>query len=112
MNYNLFILFFLIFMIMLALIIYRYLLFRAIKEVIRIFREKEALSAHYAKTRQELGLAPKGIMEKLFTFRDYRENAFKMLLKLEIIRHTRGDKFFLSEKELVSSNIMEKLGDS
>ncbi len=111
MNYNLLLLFFFLIMILLALVVYRFLLFRAVKEVVRIFREKDALSAHFAKTRQELGLVPRNLFERLFTFRDYRENAFNMLLKLEIIRQTRGDKYFLSEKQLSSASIMEKLGD-
>ncbi len=109
MNINITYLIVFILLVVLSMSIYRYFLFRAIKSVVQTFKDNKALSAYEAKTRAELGLAPKNIMEKIFTWRDYRENALTMLIKLEIVRPTRGEKLYLSEKQLSSSDIMEKI---
>lgn len=89
----------------------RYKMEKALKRVVETFREKEALDPGNAKTRKELGLlslAEQSLWERSFKPRDYRVYAFDVLIKLEVIRSTEDEKYYLSEQALQSSRLGDK----
>ena len=78
---------------------------RAIPQVLRAFREANANSEKNAKTLDELGLKPRGMMEGMFRGRDYRQYAVQALMRAEIINMTEDGKMYLSEEKLYEAGI-------
>jgi len=78
---------------------------RAIRQVIRIFREHNATDTKNAKMIDELGLKPRGMMEGMFRGRDYKKYALSALMKAEIIQRTEEGKLYLSEDRLMASGL-------
>ena len=78
---------------------------RAIRQVIRILREHNAIDTKNAKTIDELGLRPRGMMEGMFKGRDYKQYALSTLMKGEIVRTTEDGRLFLSEDRLMASGV-------
>ena len=78
---------------------------RAIPTVIRAFREANANSEKNAKTLDELGLKPRGMMEGMFRGRDYRQYAVQALMRGDIVTMTEDGKLYLSEEKLYESGI-------
>jgi len=83
----------------------RWRLKRAIRQVIRIFREHNAIGIKNAKTIEELGLRPRGMMDGMFKGRDYRPYAINTLRKAEIIQMTDEGRLYLSEDRLFASGL-------
>jgi len=81
-------------------IIPRWLVRRAARQVIRIFREYNATDSKNAKTIDELGLRPPGMMERMMRRRDYKPYALDALVKAEIIQATEDGRLYLSEEKL------------
>ena len=73
---------------------------RAASRVIEIFRERNAVGAQQAKTIDELGLRPPGLLERFGRLRDYKQTALKLLLKAEAIRMTEGGKLYIPEEKI------------
>jgi hypothetical protein len=91
---------------LLALIIFpQWLMKRAIRQVIRIFCEHNALGIDNSKTIDELGLRPRGIHERLFRGRDYKQYALKALMRAAIIQTTQEGRLYLSEEKLAASGL-------
>ena len=86
---------------LLVLAIYgsRFMLNRAIKKVIKAFRENNALSAGKALLPEELGLVRRTLFQ-FNAFRDYRPWALEMLRRSNIIQQTDDGRLFLSEEDL------------
>ena len=78
---------------------------RAVKQVIRIFREQGAIDAKSARTVIELGLKSRNMMEGMFKGRDYRKYALDALRRGEIIQVADNGKLYLSEDRLFASNL-------
>ncbi len=80
---------------------------RAIRQVIRIFRDHSAISVRDARTVDELGLRPRGMLEGMFSvrLRDYKKYALDALMKTEIIQTTDDGRFYLSEDKLFASGL-------
>ena len=78
---------------------------RAIPQVLRIFRESNAIGIKNAKTIDELGLVSRGTLGQLFRKRDYKQYALNALMQAEIIQTTEDGKFFLSEEKLAESGL-------
>ncbi len=89
------------------LIIPQWRLRRAIRQVIRILREHNAIGAKNGRTIDELGLRPRSMMEGMFKGRDYKKYALSALMKAEIIQTTEDGKLYLAEDKLIASG-MEK----
>jgi hypothetical protein len=87
------------------LIIPRWLLKRAIRQVIRIFRKHNATNAKNAKTIDELGLRPRGFMQGMFRGRDYKPYALSLMMKAKVVRETEDGRFYLSEERLRESGL-------
>jgi hypothetical protein len=86
-------------------IIPRWRLKRAIRQVIDIFRKHNAVSAGNAKTIDELGLRPRGLMERMLRTRDYKPYALTALMNAGVVKTTEDGKFYLSEEKLMTSSL-------
>ncbi len=87
------------------LIIPQWRLKRTIPQVIRIFREYNAISIKNAKTIDEMGLKPRNMLEGILKGRDYRQYAVSTLMKVNIIQMTEEGKLYLSEDKLFASGL-------
>jgi hypothetical protein len=83
----------------------RWRLKRAIREVIQIFREHNATDIKKAKAIDELGLAPRSMMEGMFRGRDYKPYALNALMRAEVVNRTEDGKLYLSEEKLRASGL-------
>lgn len=86
----------------------RFFMDRAIRQVIKAFREQNALDPVNAKAKSELGLkssAETKFTDGLFKMRDYKPYIFDSMLQLTIIRETEDEKYYLSEQTLQTSNL-------
>ncbi|MDY6825586.1 MAG: hypothetical protein SVV67_00180 [Bacillota bacterium] len=77
----------------------------AMKAVIKIFRAHDATDIQHARTSAELQLNPKKFVERLFTLRDYKPDALKVLMESGVIKSTEEGKLFLSETALNNSKL-------
>lgn len=82
----------------------RYLVKRAISQVIRIMQNAGAMSPATAKTREELKLQQKSIFQKMGR-RDYKPFALEALIQKGIVLTTRDDRIYLSETDLLDSSL-------
>ena len=78
---------------------------RAIPQVIRIFRAHNAIGIKNAKTIDELGLRPRGMLEQMFKRRDYKQYALNTLMRFEIVQMTEDGRLYLSEEKLNESGL-------
>ena len=78
---------------------------RAIRQVIRILREYNAINIKNAKMVDDLGLRPRRMLEGMFKGRDYKQYALRALMRAEIILTTEDGKLYLSEDKLVASGL-------
>ena len=76
---------------------------RAIKKVIRIMRDNNAVGARHAKFADEMGLQPKGMLENLMRPRDYKPRALQFLISANIVQMTDEGKIYLSEENLAAT---------
>ncbi len=83
------------------------LVMRSAPKVIRIFRDYGAVGVKNARTVDELGLRPKPFMQRILRGRDYKMNAFQMLVRAGIIQITDEGKVYLSEEALAGSRWRE-----
>jgi len=81
----------------------QFLVRRAIRSVIRIFQQHNAVGVKSARTLKELGLEPKSMFRKMFKARDYKPQALQALMHSDIIQMTEDDKFYLSEEKLMAT---------
>ena len=80
-----------------------WLIMRAVPKVIKAFRQSNAVGAKNAMTVEELGLKPKSIFQRMFTRRDYRQNALQFLIRADVVDITEEGKFYLNEEKLMFS---------
>jgi len=80
----------------------QFMLRRAIKQVIAIFRRYGATSAKSAKMLDEMGIKPQGMFTMNFGLRDYKFHAVQALIKGEIIKATEDGKMYLLEDKVMS----------
>ncbi|MBI2830812.1 MAG: hypothetical protein HYX79_00950 [Chloroflexi bacterium] len=78
---------------------------RAIRQVIKIFRDHGATNINGARNIVELGLKPRGILEGMLRGRDYKPYALSALVKSGIVLTTEDNRLYLSEDKLAQSNI-------
>jgi uncharacterized protein YneF (UPF0154 family) len=82
---------------------------RAIKSLIKMFRNGQALTPETARTTEELGMKPRRMLQ-LKAFRDYKPAALQFLMRHNIIQATEDGRFFLSEEALSQTNIERRVG--
>ncbi|MFH1757177.1 MAG: hypothetical protein ABH969_03930 [Pseudomonadota bacterium] len=73
---------------------------RAVSRVVEIFRQHQAIGIRQAKTIDELGLRPPGLLERVSRLRDYKQNALKILIKGEVINLTEEGKLYITEEKI------------
>ncbi|MFC1964174.1 hypothetical protein ACFLV1_02200 [Chloroflexota bacterium] len=86
-------------------VIPRFLMKRAIRQVVKTFRQHNATDAKNARNLFELGLNPRGFIDGLFRGRDYKPYALNLLRKHEIVLMTEDGRLYLSEEKLVASGL-------
>jgi len=91
------------------IVIPRWRLKRAIRQVIRIFRKHNATDAKNAKTIDELGLRPRGFIQGMFRGRDYKPYALGGLMNTGVIQQTEDGRFYLSEEKLMESGLERRV---
>jgi len=80
-----------------------WLIMRSVPKVIKTFRRKNAIGANNAMTIEDLELTPKSIFKRMFTRRDYSQNALQFLIRADVVDITEEGKFFLNEEKLMLS---------
>jgi len=78
----------------------RWLMGRALRQVVRIFREHNATESKNARTADDLGLRPPGVIDRMMRRRDYKPQALSSLMQAGVIQATEGGKLYLSEAKL------------
>ena len=73
---------------------------RAIPKVIQAFRQDNAVGAKNARTLEELGLQPKGLLQTAGRLRDYKPRALQFLIGINVIQMTEEGKFYISEEDI------------
>lgn len=93
-----------------AVYLSRYLLKRAVRGVVAVFRAEGATDPERAATLEELGLARGGMFDRMFRLRDYRPNALRLLAQANVVRATDAGKVYLSEAQLAGSQVAKFAG--
>jgi hypothetical protein len=78
----------------------RFMLKRAMSQVLRVFRVHRSLSKESAKTVEELGLKPHSFMERFMKSRDYKPYALQILTRQGVLCQTEDGRLYLSEEKL------------
>jgi hypothetical protein len=84
----------------LAFYVRAYFTKKAVLKVVEIFYQHNALTAKNAKTREELGLVPYGLLQRLSRPRDYKQPALQVLMQRGLIAMTEEGKLYLDEGQL------------
>ena len=87
----------------------RFMLKRAMSQVIRVLQYHRSLSKESAKTVEELGLKPHSFMERFMKPRDYKPYALQILTRQGILCQTEGGRWYLSEQKLNEVREQKKL---
>ncbi len=77
-----------------------YLTRRAIFQVIRIFRERNAVEMNNAKTIDELRLRPPDFFQRMMSLRDYKPGALQILIKAGVVLMTEDGRLYITEAKL------------
>ena len=97
--------------VVLAFYLWRYLLIRAVRAVVALFRENNAVTSESAVPLETLGLQPIPFTRRLFRPRDYKQPALQFLGQQGIVRMVEGPKFYLDEIALKNSRVTRLVGD-
>jgi hypothetical protein len=81
---------------------------RALKSVIKSFRDFQALTPETAKMAFDLGFKRRGLLQ-IRGFRDYKPAALQFLQKQDIVLVTEDGRLYLSEQTLLTSGIESRL---
>lgn len=73
---------------------------RAVRQVIDIFKKKQAVGSVNAKTIDDLGLRPLTFRQRLLRARDYKPRAMNALMEAKIIQSTEDGRLYISEENL------------
>ena len=103
MNTVVFILVLVVIFILGAFVLPQFLIRRAIRSVMRIFEQHNAIGVKGAKPIEELGLGPKPLLQRMFKARDYKPRALQLLMRSDIVQVTEDGKLYLSEESLTTT---------
>ena len=81
----------------------RFMINRAIRSVILLFRQYDAVTVRSARTIDELGLKPKSMAGMLLRPRDYKLTTLQILMNASIIQMTEDGRLYLAEDQLETS---------
>jgi len=86
----------------------RWLMRRAARQVVRIFRKSNATDSKTARTVDELGLRPLGVLERMMRRRDYKPQALNALMQAGVIQVTEDGRLYLSEENLAGFGLEKR----
>jgi hypothetical protein len=89
-------------------VIPRWLIRRAARQVIKIFRAQNATESKNARTIDDLGLRPPGMLERMMRRRDYKPQALNALMQVGVVKVTEDGKLYLSEEKLSESGLEKR----
>jgi hypothetical protein len=95
-------------MLVLAFFLSTYLMRRAFRAVLKMFRDNNALTPDAAQFAQDMGMKKKGLLS-FGGLRDYRPSVLQFLMKQDIVQATQEGKLFLSEEALRQSGLEAKI---
>jgi hypothetical protein len=87
----------------------RFMLKRAISQVIRVLQYHRSLSKESAKTVEALVLKPHSFMERFMKPRDYKPYALQILTRQGVLCQTEDGRLYLSEEKLNEVQEQKKL---
>jgi hypothetical protein len=89
------------FLLMIAALIFipRFMIRRALRQTIAIFKHFRIDSPEKAKTRGELGLNPADFMTRITSLRDYKPQALQILMSEGVVASTEEGKLYLVEEK-------------
>lgn len=90
-------------------VIPRFMLRRALGRVIATFRRLNATTINSARTIEELGMRPRGMIDGMFRGRDYRPYALDMLRRADVVQTTEDGRLYLSEDRLMVTGIAKRV---
>ncbi len=73
---------------------------RAIPDVIKIFKSRDAIGPGNAKTAEELEITSQTMVQRIWKPRDYKPRALQLLVNSNIVQMTPDGKFYISEENL------------
>lgn len=76
---------------------------RTIPDVIKIFKNHNAIGLKNAKTVEELGITSQTLVQRMWKPRDYKPRALQLLLNANIVQMTEDGKLYISEKNLAAT---------
>ncbi len=103
MNTAIFIVVLVVIFILGAFVIPQFFIRRAILSIMRTFEQQNAIGVKGAKTMEELGLAPKPMLQRILKRRDYKPQALQVLMRGDVIQTTEDGKLYLSEESLTTA---------
>ncbi len=87
-------------MIAALILIPKFMIRRAIRQVIAIFRHYGAMGPDRAKTQGELGLNPPDFMTRITSLRDYKPHALQILISQGVVVSTEDGRLYINEEKL------------
>lgn len=81
---------------------------RNVAKVIRIFREKNAIGVQNARTIEELGLAPKSMLQRMSGPRDWKPRALDLLIQAKVVLAREDGRLYIPEGSLTDSGQVKR----
>ena len=107
------ILIFILVIVLLLVIAYfgsNFMMRRALKAVLKRFRDHNALTPETAQFAQDMGLKSRGLFQ-IRGMRDYKPAALQFMMKHDIVLATEEGKLFLSEEALARTQMETRIGN-
>jgi hypothetical protein len=73
---------------------------RALKQVVKIFKQHKAFNVDSARTPNDLGLAQRSFISNMGRLRDYKPRALQLLMDYDVVRKTEDDRVYLVKEKL------------
>ena len=90
-------------MVLIALILLKWLLSRAVPHVIRILREHGAVDVEHAVLAADVGLAGQSVWERALKRRDYKPKALLAMIRADIVKTDDEGRVYLCEEMLAKT---------
>jgi hypothetical protein len=88
----------------LSFLLSRFMMQRAIYDVIRRFKKANAMTSENAQFAEDLGIKRQGLFS-MKLMRDYKPMALQTLMRAEVVKTTDEGKLFLHEETLMQTNL-------
>ena len=85
----------------------RWMIMNAMKKVVKTLVKHDAQSPKAAKFAEDMGIRPLSMWDRMFKIRDYRPQAFQLLVQHGIIVQTPEGKCYLDTNKLSQSKLRD-----